>query len=216
MPRAVRSPRPTARRSALACLAPAALAALLAACGGGGDKVAGPRPGASGSYSGTVAGAITRSVTGVAFYGQGVQDGESVFALGMGSIKADSSFKDAVLIAREKAGVPAPGTYTLHDAGSDAAQRPEEFGLVAMLDGANAEGLLCFGTEGTLTVQSASGGRVKGTYAAKASCLDTSSMGEVAVSLAGTFDAVENGRAVSRSRLTADGVRVASRGAARP
>jgi hypothetical protein len=150
----------------------------------------------------------------VAYYGQTSQGGANVFALGMGSVKPDNSFGDAVLITREQAGVPAPGTYTLHDNESEADQRPDEFGLIATLSVANAEGLLCFGTGGTLTVQAAGGGRVRGTYTATASCLDTSDMDEVPVTLTGTFDAVENGRAVARARSVGDAPQVAHRHAA--
>jgi hypothetical protein len=208
MPRAPR----LAPRTALARLAPAALAALLAACGGGDDKLTGPRAG--GSFSGTVGGSVTRSLTGVAFYSQGTVGGESVFALGMGSMKADSTFRDAVLITREQAGVPAPGNYALHDNNSEADQRPDEFGMIVTLDAANAEGLLCFGTGGTLTIEAAGGGRVRGRYNATADCLDASDLQDVPVTLTGTFDAVEDGRAASRTRIAADGARLARRPAA--
>jgi hypothetical protein len=194
----LRSSRPAAARAALTRLAPAALVALLAACGGGDDKSTGPRT--SGSFSGNVTGGVTRSINGVAFYSQGAQGGASAFALGMGSVKADNSFRDAVLITREQAGVPAPGTYALHDNESEADQRPQDFGLMATLDVANADGLLCFGTGGTLTVESTGGGRVRGRYNATASCLDTAAMDEVPITLTGTFDAVEDGRAAARAR----------------
>jgi hypothetical protein len=98
-------------------LAPAALATalLLAACGGG-DGPSSPRPGAQGSYSGNVSGGVTRSITGVAYYGQSATGGnnDAGFAIGMGSVNADKSFKDMVAFVRAKRDIrpPAPTSCT--------------------------------------------------------------------------------------------------------
>ncbi len=189
-----------ALRFAARLLAPAA-AALVAACGGG-DNVAGPnRPADAGSISGSIAGGVSRSIAGVAYYGQVTQGGESAFALGMGSLKPDSSFKDAVVIVREKRGVPGPGTYRFHDLDSAADPTPDEFMIISITETAGGQPMLCMGSAGTLTVESVSGGRMKGSYNTPATCVDPSNPDrEVAATLAGSFEAREN------TRLTVPGL----------
>jgi hypothetical protein len=207
MPRTTR-PAFFARLARSARLVPAAAAVLLAACGGGDGKgITEPgRPAGVGNFSGNVAGGVTRALAGVAFYGQINESGESAFAIGMGSLKPDSSFKDAVIIMRENRSLPAPGTYKFHEVGGDADPTADEFVIMSFMEVVNGQPMLCFGTGGTLTVQSSSGGRVKGSYTAQAGCLGPSDLAtEVPVTLTGTFDATES------SRLTVPGGAMFSR-----
>jgi hypothetical protein len=157
---------------------------------------------------------VTRSITGVAFYGSttSTEHGEDAFAIGMGSLKADSSFKDMVAIVRGKRGVPAVGTYQLHDASSDGDLADDDFVLISVLETTGGQSMLCFATGGTVTVQSTSGGRVKGNYNAQAGCLDPSNFErDVTVTLSGSFDAIEGSRVTvpSSARLGATGAGVA-------
>lgn len=179
------------RHAALRALPAAALAVLLAACGAA-DRITEPVTNALGTFSGAVGGGVTRSIAGVAFYGQTPGTGAPGLEFGMGSLKVDKSFADVVVITRGKRDLPAPGAYAFHDFGADEDAAPEAFSIYALVAQATGGTLVCSGTQGTLTVQSASGNRVKASYSTKATCLDAAAPGrEVAVTLTGTFDAVE-------------------------
>jgi hypothetical protein len=75
---------------------------------------------------------------------------------------------------------------------SEADPADDEFMLISVLDLPNNQSMLCVGTGGTLTVQSTSGGRVKGTYNATAGCIDPTDFHEVDVTLTGNFDATQS------------------------
>ena len=174
--------------------AAATFAALLTACGG--DGATGPDAGAAGRFSGTVAGSVSRSITGVAYYAQVSQDGEAGFGIGMGALAADQkTFTDLVVIGRERTGMPAPGTYTLHNSASGTEPTADQFVLVSTLQLPNGGELFCLATTGTVTLEGASGGRLEGSYSTQASCLDlTNPDAEVSVTLAGSFEAVSSSR----------------------
>jgi hypothetical protein len=179
---------------------------LLAACGGS-DGPTSPGRAALGAFSGTASGGLTKSIEGIAFYGQSGsgQTGETAFQIGMGSLKGDSTFDDVVVISRARRDLPAAGTYTLHDVDGDGEPGADDFMLIAALSTTRAHDVLCTGTVGTVTITGVGGGRVKGRYATTASCIDLSDLSAdpMTATLAGTFDAVEGTRATglpSRSR----------------
>lgn len=171
---------------------------LLAACGG--DKVAGPGSGGArdaGSFTGAIAGDLARPITGVAYYQlvSGSEPGERGFAVGMGSLRSDSSFKDMIVAVRGRRELPAPGTYTLYNFDGEGEIADDQFAIVGIMDMPGGGGMFCAGTVGTLTVQSASGGHVKGSYNTQASCLDPADAEHPrAVTLSGAFDAIEGTR----------------------
>ena len=172
MPRPVLPPRHLARRL------PTALAALactaLVACGGG-DRATGPGAGsaARGTFAGNVSGHVSGALSGVAFYGAVNEGGETGFAVGLGSVGADQqTYRDLIVIGRDQAGVPAPGTYTLHNVASDTDPRPEQFLLIASLELPSGGELMCAATTGTVTFRAAAGGRLAGSYTTQATCVD--------------------------------------------
>jgi hypothetical protein len=183
----------SAQRSARA-LAAAAFATLLAACGG--DGATGPNGGATGRFSGNVAGHVTRAISGVAFYAQVNQDGDAGFGIGMGALAADQkTFTDMIIVGREKAGVPGPGSYTLHNSASGTEPTADQFVLTSTLQMPNGGELFCSSTTGTLTLEAASGGRLKGSYSTQASCVNLANPdAEVSVTLSGSFEAVASSR----------------------
>lgn len=173
----------------------AATAALVAACGGG-DTLTGTSgdPAAQGTFSGSVAGGVSRAITGVAFWAQSATGAgnAAAFQVAMGSLNAGkTAFQDMVAVSRATRDVPAAGTYPLFDATGEADPSADQFVLVAVMAGSGGQSLVCAGTGGTLTVQSTSGGHVKGSYTAPARCVDAANpTAEVAVTLSGSFDAV--------------------------
>ncbi len=184
------------RLARLAAAPALALTALLTACGGGDGKVTGPGAGeVIGSFSGNVSGGLTRSLSGgFAVYGQSRAQEETGFALGMGTYKADKSTQDVIVVGRDKRDLPAAGTYTLHNPGSETEARPEDFVLMAVFEAGSATNpMVCIGTGGTLTIQSTSGSRMKGSYTAQADCVGNTEQ-TTTVTLTGTFDAIEGTR----------------------
>jgi hypothetical protein len=210
VPRRILSPRHVAR------LLPAALATLttaaIAACGGG-DKATGPGAAARGLFSGNVSGHVSRPLSGVAFYGEVNEGGETGFAVGMGSLGADQqTYRDLIVIGRDQAGVPAAGTYPLYNSASDADPRADQFLLVSTLKLPSGGDLACAATTGTVTFRAAAGGRLAGSYTTQASCVDAANpTAELRVTLAGSFDAVQSANVPSAARMA----RVAGARAAR-
>jgi hypothetical protein len=203
MPRHIRSTRLSARALPAAAFATIA-AAVLAACGGG-EKPTGPGGGsnARGLFSGTVSGHVSRPLTGAAFYGQADQEGATGFAVGMGSPGSDQqTYRDLIVIGRERAGVPASGTYTLYNNARDEEPRADQFVLHSILRLPSGGDLLCSGTTGTVTFGAVSGGRLMGSYTTQARCTDPANpAAELSVTLAGSFEAVESTRVPSAMRL---------------
>lgn len=188
------------RSTALATLA--TLATLLTACGGS-DKPTGPGSGARGLFSGTVSGHVSRPLTGVAFYGQVEESGGTGFAVGMGSLGTDQqTYRDLIVIGRDQAGVPTPGSYSLFNTASDAEPRADQFLLISTLKLPGGGDLICRATTGTVTFGAASDGRVGGSYSTQASCVDAANpTAQRSVTLAGSFEAVASARVPSVARL---------------
>jgi hypothetical protein len=208
---AARTVARTAARTAARTLG-GALAALLAACGG--DTIAGVDvPSAQlGSFDGNASGAVSLGIKGVALYGQlSAQAGQAGFQLAMGSLAADSTFANMVVLSREKRDVPGAGTYAIYDLEGDDAPPADAFSLVSVLQRTGSQQTVCVARSGTLTVSSAGGGRVKGSYTAQASCVATADPGRAAAAtLSGSFEAVEGSKLVRLpgSARPADGARL--------
>jgi hypothetical protein len=200
MPRRILSPRHVARRlpATLATLATAALAAC-----GGADAATGLGDVVRGTFAGNVSGHVSRALSGVAFYGQVNEGGATGFAVGMGSLgTGQQTYGDLIVIGRDQAGVPAPGTYTLYNSASEAAQRSEQFLLVSTLKLPGGGNLMCNATTGTVTFRAVEGGRLAGSYTTQARCVDTANpTAQPSVTLAGSFDAAQSANVPSVARM---------------
>ncbi len=172
-------------------LAAAAAATLLAACSDGSTSPDRRPPRAYGESTITASGPVSVSAKGVAFYGTFDED-DAGFTLAMASMAADSSVDHVVVITRERAGAPGVGGYPFHDAQSWDEPPAEAFQLGAVFDAGDGRPRYCAATSGTLTVRTASGGRLGGHYSARAICRTAdgaTDAGEALIS--GTFDAVD-------------------------
>ncbi|HEU4698409.1 MAG TPA: hypothetical protein VFS40_04475 [Gemmatimonadales bacterium] len=157
-----------------------AAALLLGACGGdktgpngdGGDNGNGGNTGGT-SFSATVSGGITMSLSGGAYYGDG-DDGttEGGFALVLGLLDTDPKPKAWVGIGRDQGGEPAVGKYPFFN-GFDGETEASagDFRVMAQFYNGDAEDDWCTGTGGELEITSSSSDRVKGKFTATLACL---------------------------------------------
>ncbi len=162
---------------------PAAL--LLAACGGS-DNPAGPgddpNPGQAGTFTGTIAGGIARSVTGSAAFGTSASEGG--FTLGLGD--DDNGF----IFGRELAGIPAAGTHQVWDLDEDDENVPEN--AISGVFGLNAGNAshLCYTTGGTITITTSTSTRLAGTLNVTATCYHATTGAATNITLTGQFSGV--------------------------
>jgi hypothetical protein len=199
-----RQPRP-ARFLRPAVSAAAAAAALLAACA---DKATAPDPAPTppaedGSATpGTFQLSITRnfspwrSMRGAALFGEiATRTTRTGFGVALGSTTPnESGHTNVVLFSRDQRGAPGPGTYSLHDATSDAPAPADRFVLVVSTKEPGGQEWTCLGTSGNLTVSSAAGGRLKGSYDGSVSCVDGSERPQAfRGSFTGQYDAARGG-----------------------
>ncbi len=162
---------------------PAAL--LLAACGGS-DGATGPgeNPGQQGSFSGTIAGGLSKSVTGEAVFGTSASEGG--FALMLGNDD------DGFVFGRELAGIPATGTYQMYDLSDD--EESEEMpasaigGVFGLTIGSASH--LCYTTGGSITVTTSTSTRLAGTLNVTAVCYEGTSDSAKNITLTGQFNGV--------------------------
>ncbi len=183
---------PVLRRAAR--LAALSVASLLAACGDGPNDPRLRPPSTLGASRITSSGAATVSDTGIAFYGDVDDEDDVGFTLAMASLASDSSFENLVMISRRQPGAPGRGTYALHDPLSDEAPPADAVGLAAVLATGGAQPRICVATSGSMTVASASAGRIGGHYRARATCSGPDDVAAGEADISGTFDAVDAAR----------------------
>src|SRR5688500_5259883 len=157
---------------------------LLAACGGG-DGATGPgeNPGAEGSFTGTISGGLSKSVTGTAVFGTSQADGGFVLALG--------DDEDGFLFGRELDGAPGVGTHAVYDlAGAEEEEVPAN--AISGVFGLDVGGVsyLCSTSGGTLTVAVSTATRFEGSVNVTAVCTAGLAGTNRTITLAGPFRAV--------------------------
>jgi hypothetical protein len=166
-------------RRAIAPIAAAAM--LLAACSG--SDSTGPAQG--GSYSASVSGDLTATLSGPAHFGSDNSNGETIFAVVLGS----NTSAHLVVLASSGATRPPAGTYD----------------VVGLFDGEGADGWSALhmvgqgnqlvgsflGVSGTVTITESNTQRVRGTfeYAAEGFIGGPNQNDEASISVTGEFDA---------------------------
>ena len=161
---------------------PAAL--LLAACGGS-DSPSGPNenPGNAGTFSGTVSGGLSKSVTGQAVFGTSAAEGGFALVLG--------NENDGFIFGRDLAGIPAAGAYPVWNFDDESGEdMPTNaiggvFGLTV-----GGKDYVCSSTGGTLTISNSSSTRLQGTLNVTAACYTVGTETPVAITVAGQFSGV--------------------------
>ena len=161
---------------------PAAL--LLAACGGS-DAPTGPGDGvgAEGSFTGTVSGALSKSVTGDAVFGTSTSEGGFALVLG--------NETDGFIFGRELVGTLAVGSYAVYnfdDETTDEVPPTALAGVFGLTVGSSE--YICGTSGGTVTISSSTGTRLKGSVNVTATCYDAVTAAEKAITLTGQFDSV--------------------------
>jgi hypothetical protein len=133
-----------------------------------------------------------RSMQGAALYGEvATATTAKGFGVALGSTERDADgYTNFVLFARDKGGTPAPGTYSVHDATSEAAAPADRFVVVISTTDPSGVKHTCLGTSGNFTVSSAGSGRLKGSYDVSVSCVDYAAQPQAFRGTAtGTYDA---------------------------
>jgi len=145
--------------------------AVLASCGGGGPDCCSPPPSGSGSFTASVTGAKSASLTGQAGY----VTGANTFSI---ALRDGSSASTYIQLSHLGAVLPAAGTYSLDPNGDPA----HAFGVI--FSGGGTENYA--GTGGTLTLTTVSGTTLRGdfTFTAKGG-----SSGSATVNVSGHFEA---------------------------
>jgi len=144
---------------------------ILVSCGGGKDCCS-PSPNGDGSFTASVTGAKSASLTGQA----GFLTGANIFTIALHDASSPATF---IQISHLGAALPAAGTYSL-DPNGDPAKA-----FAAMYSGGGTDNYA--GTGGTLTLTTVSGSNLRGdfTFTAKGG-----SSGSAAVTVTGHFDAM--------------------------
>ncbi|HEU4629381.1 MAG TPA: hypothetical protein VFS08_06525 [Gemmatimonadaceae bacterium] len=172
-------------------IALAGLTLLATACGGS-DKKSPTEPGGendNSSYSASISGGYTKSLTGTSAFASDNSQTEVGFALALGTEEGNNN---AIVIWRRQSGVLAAGTYQFADYSNieDPADVPaNELVGITVFDLTQESAVLCVSTSGTLTITQSSANRLKGNVSMAASCLDSSGA-EKTINVTGTFDAV--------------------------
>jgi hypothetical protein len=160
------------------------VAVLGAACGGGsGDDTTAPNPpgGSVGSFSATVSGAMTASLSGSAAFGSSTVSGSQGFAIAL----VPASGTNSIIFARVNAQAPGTGTYQIADFATQSSVSGAM--IAALIAGSAQSGQIYISTSGTLTITSSSSDEIKGNFTVAASAVTVS--GTQTVTLTGTFTA---------------------------
>ena len=204
--------RPSTRLRAVICTA--AATALLAACRNDATSPPPPRPDDYGTSTLTSAGAVSvQRQGGIAVYADGgVYGRDAGFALVTATSVKDTA-ANMVAISRARSGVPSVGTYAFHDATTQYDASSDAFELFAVLAGDRGNRVVaCGAAEGTVTVSSTAGGRLKGSYRARADCIDVVTGVQTGpTTISGTFEAVDATKITGRPWMSRPGE--AARGA---
>ena len=154
----------------------------LAACGDDKDPIAGPAP--SKTYSASVTGDLSKSLTGPAAFGADTVDGgEAVFAVTLGDPDSD----DVLVLVRSGSARPGAGTYPLS---GPLDGTPSEWSAIYIIgDGDELVGLFT-AESGTLTITESSAQRLKATFQMEAvGYMAGDFETEVSITVSGSFDA---------------------------
>ena len=156
---------------------------LLAACGGS-DGATGPdeNPGQQGTFSGTIAGGLSKSVTGEAVFGTSQSEGG--FALMLG----DDA--DGFVFGREQAGILGTGTHQVWNLDDEEEEVPANAlsGVFGLTIGSASH--LCYTTGGSITITSSSSTRLAGSLNVTAVCYQAGTEATKAITLTGSFNRV--------------------------
>ena len=170
-------------------IALAGLAVLVTACGGS-DSKSPTEPGGgndNSSYSASIAGGYTRTLTGKSAFASDNSDNEVGFALALGT---EDGNNDAILFWREQAGVLGTGTYDIVDYVELETVPADKLSAMIVFEPAANSAVLCHLTTGTLTVTQSSATRLKGSITGNADCIDVTASTEKTVTVTGNFDAI--------------------------
>ena len=162
-------------------LALAALALTVSACGS--DGPTGNDGGGNGSFTGTISGDISMSVTGEAMFGTSATNNSFGFVLGNDDA--------GIIFGRETTGLLGVGTHTVYDlVNGDEADAPASqlVGVIGITSGGTDH--ICFAQGGTVTVTSSTASRMTGSLNVTAECLAGEGQPPRAVTIAGTFTAI--------------------------
>lgn len=179
-------------RDARALTVATVTALTLVACGGDDDGV-GPDPGEEpvGSFSATISGDVSASLSGEALHGETVIDdetGDQGWVAVMGFQETETT--SAIMLVR-LAGRPGPGTYSLDDLTSGEGLDASEWGaFVVVATGGQSIAFSGFSTTGTVTITSSSADHVEGSFTIQATGFASGSQTELSVTAQGEFEAV--------------------------
>lgn len=160
------------------------IAVFGAACSGGGaDDSTGPNPpgGTVGSFSATVSGAVSASLSGSAAFGNSTVSGSQGFAIAL----VPASGTNTIIFGRVNAQAPGTGTYQIGDFATQSSVTGAM--IAALIAGSGQSGQIYVSTSGTLTITASSADEIKGNFTVSASAVTVS--GTQAVTITGSFTA---------------------------
>jgi hypothetical protein len=163
-------------------IAPVAAAAMLLAACSGSDST-GPEQG--GSYSAAVSGDLTATISGPAYFGSETSNGETVFAVVLGS----NTSPHLVVLASSAATRPGVGTYDV--VGLVSGEGETGWSALHMVGQGNQLVGSFLGVSGTVTITESTAQRVRGTfeYAAEGFIGGSTENTEASISVTGEFNA---------------------------
>ena len=163
-------------------------AVLLTACGGDGDKnPAGPGGNGAGSFTATASGDVAASFSGLAAHASVAQGEDQGFGIAMDDTPSAGTATASIIFVRENPSIPGTGSHPIVTI--DAQTSASEFVTIAALTDAQGGQWLCTAAdEGTMTIQSASSSRVRGSFSVEMECQSATSEATKAVTFAGSFD----------------------------
>lgn len=165
---------------------PAAVA-VLAACSG--DDAPGTGPDvvpALGSFTATMAGDISGSLSGLSAFASASSGESRGFVFAMEDSVANSSASAVLVFVKQSPELPGVGAHQV--VAFDDAAAGAKFGLFAAVVDAQGGEWLCTASAGTITVTSSSAQRIRGSFSIAAECLGMGSDAPQALTLGGSFD----------------------------
>jgi hypothetical protein len=173
----------------------AAVALVLAACGGDDNGATGPGNGGAASFSATVSGDLAGAIKGQARFGLGEHpDYGSVFALEMNEVTNGGG--GLLQLVRIGSAVPATGSYTIADA-LDGTPGAGDFVAVAFDGDETGPTAIFVSTAGSVKVTSSSGSAFKGSFSFEAAGgLFSSPDDTLHITVSGTFNAAPGTQAI--------------------